>query len=87
MKELKTIQGTLSGHLALGLHADLQMRLYAAISPIAPAKMLLEAADIAACKADIDTESDVAGSNMRSTETALMAKKEPDPDHSITSPL
>ncbi len=85
MKELKTIQGTLSGHLALGLHADLQMRLYAAISPIAPAKMLLEAADIAAWKADIDTESDVARSIMASTETALMAKKDAERDQIITS--
>ena len=85
MKNLKKIDGTLGTHLALGLHADLQMRLYAAISPIAPAKLLLDAAYIAAWKADIDTESDVARAIMASAETALMAKKDAERDQIISS--
>ncbi|EFM02105.1 DUF6261 family protein [Hoylesella marshii] len=85
MRPIKTIDGTLSSTFSLGLHADLQMRLYAAISPVAPAKILLEAADIAAWQADIEQEKDVARAIMASSETALMTKKDAERDRIVTS--
>ena len=85
MRPIKTIDGTLSSTFSLGLHADLQMRLYAAISPVAPAKILLEAADIAAWQADIEQEKDVARAIMASSETALMGKKDAERDRIVTS--
>lgn len=85
MKTVKTIDGTLAGRLALGLHADLQMRLYEKISKMAPEKMLLEAADLDAWKRDIDVESDAARAVEASEATDRLKKKDEERDHIVSS--
>ncbi len=84
MKPIKSIEGTFSGRLTLGLHADLQMRLYAEISKIAAEKILLEAADITRWKTDIDTESDVARRIVASEQTARIAEADKERDQLVT---
>ena len=85
MKPIKQINGTLSSKFSLGLHADLQIRLYNMILKTAPAKILLEAADIALWKKDIDTESEVARETTASEETARLAQKDQERDRLVTA--
>lgn len=85
MKPIKEIAGTLSTHLSLGLHADLQLRLYAEIAKVAPTKLLLDATDLPDWKKSIDTESDVARRIMASEQTAKLAEKDRERDKLVTA--
>ena len=85
MKPIKQINKTLSSKFSLGLHADLQIRFYNMISKTAPAKILLEAADIALWKTGIDTESEVARETTASEETARLAQKDRERDNLVTA--
>ena len=60
MENIKKIMSTGSTHYPLGLHADLQMRLYALVKDVDPKKILLKEEDIKTWKADVNMESDVA---------------------------
>lgn len=85
MKQIKEIIATNSGHISLGLHADLQMRLYVEIAKVPVAKILLDAADITDWKKSIDTESDVARRIMASEQTARLAEKDRERDKLVTA--
>ena len=85
MKQVKQIDRTLSSKFSLGLHADLQMRLYAEISKMTPEKILLTAADLAAWKSDVDVESDAARRIMASEQTARLSVKDKERDNIVTA--
>ena len=55
MKDVKSISG-INHHYPLGMHIDMQVQLYDILQPVAPAKILLDAADLPAWKSDIDKE-------------------------------
>lgn len=85
MKPIKSINGTMSTVFTLGLHADLQLRLYAEIVKVPVAKILLEATDLSDWKKSIDTESDVARRIMASEQTARLAEKDRERDKLVTA--
>lgn len=85
MKPIKTIASTNSLRISLGLHADLQTRLYAEISKVPVEKILLEAADMTNWKQSIDTESDVSRRIMASEQTAKLAEKDHERDKLLTA--
>ena len=75
MKPIKKIEETRSNRLTLGLHADMQSRLYALISKMPPEKILLEADDLIAWKKVIDIEQDLARVVSDSETTIRLRKK------------
>ena len=85
MKPVKLISSTMSSHLSLGLHADLQNRLYGEVSKLTADKLLLEAADLAAWKAAISLENDAARETTASEETARLRKKDEERDAVVSA--
>jgi hypothetical protein len=85
MKPIKKIEETRSNRLTLGLHADMQSRLYALISKMPPEKILLEADDLIAWKKVIDIEQDLARVVSDSETTIRLRKKHYERGKVITS--
>ena len=85
MKTIKRIQGTNGTSLILGLHVDMQERLYALISKVAPASISLDPADITAWRKAIDTEQDLSKDVADSETTDRLKKKDVERDRIIVS--
>lgn len=84
MKQFKRIKGTLSTVMSLGLHTDLQMRLYDAVSQAsATEKFPLAAKDLETWKENIDAQSDAARVVRAAEETQRMRKKDEERDCAI----
>ena len=85
MKDIKLFERTLSGQFQLDLHTDYQNRIYDVIHGIAPAKILLEAADIDKWNAGIKDQNEIAREVRAAKETEDLVKKDEERDKIITS--
>ena len=84
MKDIKQISG-ISHHYPLGMHIDMQLQLYDVVQPVAPAKILLDAADLPAWKSDIDKEKESVREPAAYAETKYLKEKDKKRDEVVTS--
>ena len=85
MNPIKRIEQTRSNRLTLGLHVDMQSRLYALVTKVSPEKILLKPEDISEWKKIIDLEQDVARAVSDSEMTDRLRKKNVERGKLITS--
>lgn len=76
MRDYKTIGIRTYSVLTLGLHADMQMRIYAAVKDLDPTKIFLTADDFKKWKEAVELESDVARVVRKSVLSETMAQKD-----------
>lgn len=84
MKDVKSISG-INHHYPLGMHIDMQVQLYDILQPVAPAKILLDAADLPAWKSDIDKEKESVREPSAYAETKYLKEKDKKRDEIVTS--
>ena len=84
MKDVKSISG-INHHYPLGMHIDMQVQLYDILQPVAPAKILLDAADLPAWKSDIDKEKESVREPSAYAETKYLKEKDKKRDEIVSS--
>lgn len=85
MKEIKTFEGALSSKYQLDLHTDYQQRIFAVIHGIAPAKILLDPADIDKWETGIKEQAEITREVRASKVSEDLAKIDEKRDQIITS--